>query len=99
MYNAITRAIEPELVPCCRKFGLRIVIYNPLAYVLYPIQFRFTNCRSRGGFFAGKILAPEVEAPSGGRFDPNSAQGKMYRARYFKQGYFNALKSLQTIAV
>jgi aryl-alcohol dehydrogenase-like predicted oxidoreductase len=32
MYNAITREIEPELVPCCRKFGLRIVVYNPLAY-------------------------------------------------------------------
>jgi len=39
MYNAITREIEPELLPCCRKFGLRLVIYNPLA----------------GGFFAGKI--------------------------------------------
>ena len=31
MYNAVTRAMEPELVPCCRKFGLRIVVYNPLA--------------------------------------------------------------------
>ena len=33
MYNAITRSMESELVPCARKFGLRIVIYNPLAYV------------------------------------------------------------------
>ncbi|KAF7294976.1 GTP binding [Mycena indigotica] len=41
MYNAITRAIEPELVPCCRKFGIRIVIYNPLA----------------GGLFAGKVTS------------------------------------------
>ncbi|KAG8748661.1 hypothetical protein FRC10_000052 [Ceratobasidium sp. 414] len=40
MYNAITRAAEPELVPCLRKFGLRLVVYNPLA----------------GGFFAGKVL-------------------------------------------
>ena len=31
MYNAITREMETELVPCCRKFGLRIVVYNPLA--------------------------------------------------------------------
>ncbi|THH05376.1 hypothetical protein EW145_g4847 [Phellinidium pouzarii] len=31
MYNAITRSMESELVPCCRKYGLRIVIYNPLA--------------------------------------------------------------------
>ncbi|KAJ7285885.1 Aldo/keto reductase [Mycena rebaudengoi] len=42
MYNAITRAIEPELVPCCRKLGIRIVIYNPLA----------------GGLFAGKLSSP-----------------------------------------
>ncbi|KAN0093328.1 Aldo/keto reductase [Tylopilus felleus] len=25
MYNAITREIEPELVPCCRKYGIRLV--------------------------------------------------------------------------
>ncbi|KAB5594118.1 hypothetical protein CTheo_2455 [Ceratobasidium theobromae] len=42
MYNAITRAIEPELVPCLRKFGLRLIIYNPLA----------------GGSFAGKPHRP-----------------------------------------
>jgi aflatoxin B1 aldehyde reductase len=31
MYNGITRAIEPELVPCLRKNKIRLVIYNPLA--------------------------------------------------------------------
>ncbi|KAJ7774776.1 Aldo/keto reductase [Mycena metata] len=41
MYNAITRAIEPELVPCCRKFGIRVVVYNPPA----------------GGLFAGKLTS------------------------------------------
>ncbi|KAI0807306.1 Aldo/keto reductase [Fomes fomentarius] len=82
MYNAVTREIESELVPCCRKFGLRIVIYNPLA----------------GGFFAGKVAAPDAEAPAGGRFDPSSNMGKMYRARYFKGGYFEALKYLQPLA-
>jgi aflatoxin B1 aldehyde reductase len=47
MYNAITREMEPELLPCCRKFGLRLVVYNPLA----------------GGFFSGKVssLAQPVE--------------------------------------
>ena len=34
MYNAVTREMEAELVPCCRKFGIRIVVYNPLACVL-----------------------------------------------------------------
>ncbi|KAI0934347.1 hypothetical protein AcV5_006218 [Taiwanofungus camphoratus] len=82
MYNAITREMEAELVPCCRKFGLRIVIYNPLA----------------GGFFAGKITAPDADAPKGGRFDPNSKMGTMYRARYLKGGYFEALNYLKPIA-
>ncbi|KAI5811360.1 putative aflatoxin b1 aldehyde reductase-like protein [Peziza echinospora] len=38
MYNAITRGIEQELVVACRRYGLDIVVYNPLA----------------GGFFSGK---------------------------------------------
>jgi aflatoxin B1 aldehyde reductase len=38
IYNAIHRGIEPELIPVCRRFGIEIVIYNPLA----------------GGFFSGK---------------------------------------------
>ncbi|TFK92408.1 Aldo/keto reductase [Polyporus arcularius HHB13444] len=82
MYNAVTREIESELVPCCRKYGIRVVIYNPLA----------------GGFFAGKVAAPDSEAPTGGRFDPNSNMGKMYRARYLKSGYFDALNYLKPIA-
>jgi aryl-alcohol dehydrogenase-like predicted oxidoreductase len=31
MYNPLSRAIEPELLPMCREFGLGTVVYNPLA--------------------------------------------------------------------
>jgi len=44
MYNAITRSIETELIPACRRYGLDIVIYNPLA----------------GGLFSGKYKSMEV---------------------------------------
>ncbi|KAL8825823.1 MAG: hypothetical protein Q9170_007645 [Blastenia crenularia] len=44
MYNAITRSLEQELIPCCRRYGLDIVVYNPLA----------------GGLFSGKIKSAEV---------------------------------------
>ncbi|KAK5102625.1 hypothetical protein LTS08_003425 [Lithohypha guttulata] len=44
MYNALTRAIEEELVPCCRKYGIDIVVYNPLA----------------GGVLSGKYKNKEV---------------------------------------
>lgn len=29
IYNAITRDIEPELVPALRRYGMDLVIYNP----------------------------------------------------------------------
>ncbi|KAI9680683.1 MAG: hypothetical protein M1817_004123 [Caeruleum heppii] len=44
MYNAITRSIEAELIPACRRYGLDIVIYNPLA----------------GGLFSGKYKTSDV---------------------------------------
>jgi aflatoxin B1 aldehyde reductase len=31
MYNGITRGIELELVPCLRKYQIRLVVYNTLA--------------------------------------------------------------------
>ncbi|KAI4114495.1 MAG: hypothetical protein LQ345_004727 [Seirophora villosa] len=44
VYNAITRTLEPELIPCCHRYGIDVVIYNPLA----------------GGLFSGKIKSAEV---------------------------------------
>lgn len=80
MYNAITRSIESELVPCCRKYGLDIVVYNPLA----------------GGLFSGKYST--LDTPDAGRFSAtNSAQGKMYRERYFKGPTFDALKIIEPV--
>jgi len=81
MYNAITREMEEELAPCCRKFGLRIVTYNPLA----------------GGLFAGKV-ALSGAAPDGGRFDPSSPMGQLYRSRYVQEGYLRALELLKPVA-
>ncbi|KAH7905774.1 NADP-dependent oxidoreductase domain-containing protein [Hygrophoropsis aurantiaca] len=82
MYNAITREMETELLPCCRKYGVRIVIYNPLA----------------GGLFAGKVSSTDDAVPSGARFDPSTSQGAFYRARYLKEGYFKALELLKNTA-
>lgn len=35
MYNAITRGIDAELVPACRRYGIDIVVYNPIAGGLF----------------------------------------------------------------
>lgn len=39
MYNCITRSVEPELIPACRRYGIDFVVYNPIA----------------GGLLTGKI--------------------------------------------
>ncbi|KAK5009048.1 hypothetical protein LTR28_002964 [Elasticomyces elasticus] len=44
MYNAITRSIERELIPACRRYGIDVVIYNPIA----------------GGLFSGKYKTADV---------------------------------------
>ena len=46
MYNAITRSIEPELIPACRRYGIDVVIYNPVA----------------GGIFSGKYKSHDIPA-------------------------------------
>lgn len=49
MYNAITRSIEPELIPACRRYGLDLVVYNPLA----------------GGLLSGKIKSKDLVPAEG----------------------------------
>ncbi|KAG6370832.1 NADP-dependent oxidoreductase domain-containing protein [Boletus reticuloceps] len=88
MYNAITREIETELVPCCRKYGIRLVIYNPLA--AHTVNGR--DC-------SAVVSSRAIDQASDGRFDPSSNMGKMYRARYLREGYFNALELLKDVAV
>ncbi|ETS77410.1 hypothetical protein PFICI_11284 [Pestalotiopsis fici W106-1] len=46
MYNAITRSLEHELIPACRRYGLEVVVYNPLA----------------GGILSGKYSANDTPA-------------------------------------
>ena len=80
MYNAITRGLEAELVPACRRYGLDIVVYNPLA----------------GGLFSGKIKSADMEgAVEGGRFDGSTRLGVMYRGRYFRDSTFDALRVVE----
>lgn len=49
MYNCITRSIEAELIPACRRYGLDIVVYNPIA----------------GGLFSGKVKSTDMVPAEG----------------------------------
>lgn len=80
MYNALTRNIEPELLPALRRYGLDVVVYNPLA----------------GGLLSGKIRSKDMEvAPTEGRFSDTAKSGRLYRDRYFKESTFRALEVVE----
>ncbi|KAH0843119.1 Aflatoxin B1 aldehyde reductase member 2 [Fonsecaea pedrosoi] len=50
LYNCITRSIELELIPCCRKFGIDIVIFNPLAGGLFSGKYKSKDAPTEGRF-------------------------------------------------
>lgn len=79
----LARSIEPELIPCCRRYGIEIVIYNPLA----------------GGLFSGKIKTGENIPTKGRYSDAHSSKlGTLYRKRYFKDATFEALRLIEPFA-
>lgn len=82
MYNCITRNIERELFVACRRYGLDIVVYNPIA----------------GGLFSGKIKSRDVVPESGRFSDQAASVGNTYRSRYFKDGTFRALQIAERAA-
>ncbi|KAK7054935.1 hypothetical protein VNI00_003398 [Paramarasmius palmivorus] len=52
-----------------------------------------------GGFFAGKVSSLSESASVEGRFNPKGdALSQMYRARYLKSGYLDALELLKGVA-
>ena len=55
---------------------------------------------SSGGFFAGKITSVNYVPEPGSRFDGSTGRiGTMYRQRYLKDGYFQALPLIKEVAV
>ena len=71
MYNCVTRACEPELIPALRKLDMRFLVYNPLA----------------GGLLTGKhAMETRGEPGEGrGRFKENAMyQDRFWKAEYFE---------------
>eukprot|EP01117_Protostelium_nocturnum_P012095 TRINITY_DN4430_c0_g1_i1.p1 TRINITY_DN4430_c0_g1~~TRINITY_DN4430_c0_g1_i1.p1 ORF type:complete len:339 (+),score=77.61 TRINITY_DN4430_c0_g1_i1:469-1485(+) len=82
IYNALHRAVEPELFPCLRHYGISLYAFQPLA----------------GGFLTGKYSRETEEFEEGSRFDPKKWQGAFTRARYWNDPYFEALDILKPVA-
>ncbi|KAL7815539.1 NADP-dependent oxidoreductase domain-containing protein [Trichoderma gracile] len=82
VYNGLHRAVEPELFPCLRYYGIAFYQYNPLA----------------GGILTDKYKLEYTEHEEGSRFDPKRPQGAQYRARYWNETYFKALDVVRPVA-
>ncbi|KAF8860935.1 Aldo/keto reductase [Acephala macrosclerotiorum] len=86
VYNALHRAVEPELFPCLRKYGIAFYAFNPLA----------------GGYLTSRYtreqLTSDTGIEEGSRFDPKRRQGQNYRNRYWNEKYFDALDILRPVA-
>ncbi|KAM3878037.1 aflatoxin B1 aldehyde reductase member 3 [Diretmus argenteus] len=79
MYNATTRQVETELLPCLRNYGIRFYAYNPLA----------------GGLLTGKYQYQDKDGSQPeGRFFGGSWAGA-YRDRYWKPNHFQAIDLVQ----
>ncbi|XP_015268082.1 PREDICTED: aflatoxin B1 aldehyde reductase member 2 isoform X2 [Gekko japonicus] len=76
MYNATTRQVELELLPCLRHFGIRFYAYNPLAGGLLTGKYKY----------ADKDLSQQ---PTGRFFGNDWAQ--IYRDRYWKEHHFQGV--------
>lgn len=50
MYNAITRSIDPELITACRRYGLDIVVYNPIAGGIFSGKYKSTKVPTEGRY-------------------------------------------------
>ncbi|KAM7190436.1 aflatoxin B1 aldehyde reductase member 2 [Naviculisporaceae sp. PSN 640] len=81
-YNALQRGIEGELIPACRRYGLDILVYSPIA----------------GGFLSGaydaSLLNASADKPTDGRFSDKFIGGAM-REVVFKEANFRAVAELR----
>uniref|UniRef100_A0ABM5EKA9 Aflatoxin B1 aldehyde reductase member 4-like isoform X2 n=1 Tax=Pogona vitticeps TaxID=103695 RepID=A0ABM5EKA9_9SAUR len=77
MYNAMTRQVETELLPCLRHYGMRFYAYNPLAGGLLTGKYKYEDVK-------------EADRKSGSRFFGNN-WAEAYRNRYWKEPYFQGV--------
>jgi len=50
MYNAITRSLDHELIPACHRYGIDVVIYNPVAGGLFSGKYKTTDIPAEGRY-------------------------------------------------
>ena len=57
MYNAVTRQVEQELLPCLRQLGIKFYVYNPLAGGLLTGKHKSDSQPQVGRFKGNKLYS------------------------------------------
>ncbi|KAK6525324.1 hypothetical protein TWF694_005467 [Orbilia ellipsospora] len=82
VYSYITRSVEQELIPCLRKYGISLYVFNPLA----------------GGLLTGKYTKDTTQFEEGSRFDDKRLLGKSAKSRYWNDTVFEAVDLVRPAA-
>ena len=101
-YNPLARTAEAELLPVCRRYGLALFAYNPLAGGLLAGEWSSaaeTVLYEFNILSLGKYHQPDEE-PDEGRFSNASGgiQAVRYRQRYWNNQMFEALRLIRAAA-
>ncbi|KAJ7740243.1 NADP-dependent oxidoreductase domain-containing protein [Mycena maculata] len=78
-YNAQHRAIEAELIPCLRAYGISFYVYNPLA----------------SGLLTSRYTRDQATFDDGDRFNPQHKIAYWQRMKYWNDANFTALELLR----
>ncbi|KAG0332975.1 hypothetical protein BG000_009578 [Podila horticola] len=81
-YNAITRDVVRELIPCLRALKIDFYAYNPIA----------------GGLLSGRYRFDDSEVSDSSFFSTKTGYGQMYRALYWNNLYKDAVLKLSKVA-
>ncbi|KAK7062134.1 putative aldo keto reductase protein [Favolaschia claudopus] len=79
VYNALHRAVEVELIPCLRAYGIAFYVYNPMA----------------GGFLTSRYTRDQSSFDESDRYNPDLKQSAAGRMRYWNEPNFKALDLLR----
>lgn len=84
IYNVVHRAVEAELIPCLRQYGISLYGFQPLA----------------GGFLTDRYKRgmKEDDYEPGSRFDPKRLQGMVIQGVYMNESYLDALELIREAA-
>lgn len=95
VYNALNRCLEPELLPCCRTLGMRVVVFNPLAAGV--LTGRYASAQDLTTATTGRFSAEfDILPPSAPGSNPlKGVAHKMYRERYSSEHIFTALEGIK----